>query len=154
MEITKNISALGPRFSKTFTTSLVCLIAAVLAWGGGDPWKSKPYQQWDANDVKKVLKRPRRSKVVQINASWKPTDTSGASGAGLCWNRRAGGGMKQGSSAAYKSIRYSVESAQSSGSELNGRRSQFRGSLDIVSDNSGGRISQFCDRRTSEGRRG
>ena len=99
MEITKNISALGPRLSKTFTASLVCLVAAVLAWGGGDPWKSKPYQQWDANDVKKVFSDSPWSKVVQINASWKPTDTGGASGAGPA-EPQSGGGMKQGSTAA------------------------------------------------------
>ncbi len=99
MELTKNISAFGPRFSKAFTASLVCLIAAVLAWGGGDPWKSKPYQQWDANDVKKVFSDSPWSKVVQIDATWKPSDTGGATGGGSV-EPQSGGGMKQGGSAA------------------------------------------------------
>jgi hypothetical protein len=99
MELTKNISAFVPRFSKAFTASFVCLIAAVLVWGGGDPWKSKPYQQWDANDVKKVFSDSPWSKVVQIDASWKPSETSGASGAGPA-EPQGGGAMRQGGSAA------------------------------------------------------
>jgi hypothetical protein len=111
MELTRNISAFVPRFSKTTAASLVCLIAAVLAWGGGDPWKSKPYQQWDANDVKKVFSDSPWSKVVQVNASWKPTDAGGTSGAGPA-EPQSGGGMKQGGSAANQSGAQSSQPSQ------------------------------------------
>ena len=47
MERRKHTSVLIPRFSAV-PGALACVILAALAWGGGDPWKAKPYQQWDA----------------------------------------------------------------------------------------------------------
>jgi hypothetical protein len=95
MGTTKNTSVFALRVSKAFAGSLVCLTAAVLAWGGGDPWKSKPYQQWDANDVKKVFSDSPWSKVVQTDATWKPNDATGASGTGPV-QPQAGGGIQPG----------------------------------------------------------
>jgi hypothetical protein len=95
MEITENTSVFALRVSKAFAGSFVCLTAAVLAWGGGDPWKSKPYQQWDANDVKKVFSDSPWSKVVQTDATWKPNDASGASDTGPV-QPQAGGGIQPG----------------------------------------------------------
>jgi hypothetical protein len=98
MERRENTSVLIPRFSKLLTGALACVILAALAWGGGDPWKTKPYQQWDANDIKKIFSDSPWCKIVQIDVSWKAPklaaataeDASGAGGA-----RTPGAGSNQ-----------------------------------------------------------
>ncbi len=52
-------------------TPLFLLALVALAWAGGDPWKVKPYQQWDANDIKKIFMDSPWCKTVQIDATWK-----------------------------------------------------------------------------------
>jgi hypothetical protein len=94
MELRKNISSSVPRFSKVFKASLACLILAALAWAGGEPWKAKPYQQWDASDVKRIFSDSPWSKVVQISASWKPTDSN--AGAAPAEPQSSGGGARTG----------------------------------------------------------
>jgi hypothetical protein len=62
---------------KTILVSSALLIAAALVFAGGDPWKSKPYQQWDAKDVQKILEDSPWSKVIQADATWRSgKDTS------------------------------------------------------------------------------
>jgi hypothetical protein len=48
---------------------VMVLAAAVLA--GNEPWKAKPYQQWDEKDVRKILGDSPWSKVIQVEANWK-----------------------------------------------------------------------------------
>lgn len=96
MEPEKSISSSVPQFSRLFTLLLVCLIVAVLAWAGGDPWKSKPYQQWDANDVKRVFTDSPWCKVVQIDASWKPAETSAGAAPAPAEPPTAGGAARMG----------------------------------------------------------
>src|ERR1700683_4410350 len=52
-------------------TSFFFLVCAPIACGGGDPWKVKPYQQWDANDIKKIFMDSPWCKTVQIDVTWK-----------------------------------------------------------------------------------
>ncbi len=78
MERRKHTSVLTPRFSKLFTGALAFVILAALAWGGGDPWKAKPYQQWDANDIKKIFNDSPWCKIVQIDVSWKASNLAAA----------------------------------------------------------------------------
>jgi hypothetical protein len=94
MELRKDISSSVPRFSKVVKAMLACLILSTLVRAGGDPWKAKPYQQWDANDVKKIFSDSPWSKVVQISATWKPGETSG--GAAPAEPQSSGGGAKTG----------------------------------------------------------
>ncbi len=94
MELNKDISLFVPRFSKVVKAMLACLILTTLVWAGGDPWKAKPYQQWDANDVKKIFSDSPWSKVVQISATWKPTETS--AGAAPAEPQSSGGGARTG----------------------------------------------------------
>ncbi|MFZ0519950.1 MAG: hypothetical protein WAL95_02940 [Candidatus Acidiferrales bacterium] len=94
MELRRDISSSVPQFSKVFKATLACLLLAALAWAGGDPWKSKPYQQWDANDVKKVFSDSPWSKVVQISATWKPAQSS--EGSAPAEPQSSGGSAKTG----------------------------------------------------------
>ncbi len=58
---------------KAILVSSAVLIAAALLFAGGDPWKSKPYQQWDEKDIKRILEDSPWSKIVQVDASWRNT---------------------------------------------------------------------------------
>jgi hypothetical protein len=55
---------------KTLLCSCIALAVAAVAWAGGDPWKSKPYQQWDAKDVRKVLDGSPWARSIQVEAPW------------------------------------------------------------------------------------
>jgi hypothetical protein len=50
--------------------SATIVLAAVVFAGNNDPWKSKPYQQWDDKDVRKILGDSPWSKVIQVDATW------------------------------------------------------------------------------------
>jgi hypothetical protein len=53
-------------------------IAAIAAavWAGGEPWKSKPYTQWDQKDVMAVLQTSPWAKVnLPLSGAWHPPDT-------------------------------------------------------------------------------
>lgn len=64
---------------KVLIASFVLGAAAALAWAGGDPWKSKPFSQWDEKDVRKILTDSPWSKIVQVPAAW----TTGGDSGGL-----------------------------------------------------------------------
>jgi hypothetical protein len=64
--------------------SFVLGIVAALAWAGGDPWKSKPFSQWDEKDVRKILNDSPWSKIIEVPAAWTTGgDSSGAAGPAL-----------------------------------------------------------------------
>jgi hypothetical protein len=48
----------------------VFVLIAGLAFAAGDPWKSKPFAQWDEKDVRKILTDSPWSRVVQVPAAW------------------------------------------------------------------------------------
>ncbi len=50
------------------TSLFACVL---LAWAGGDPWKDKPYQQWDQKDVNRILNDSPWAKVVRVDAPWR-----------------------------------------------------------------------------------
>lgn len=51
---------------------LLALAIAGLAFGANDAWKTKPYQQWDANDLKQVLWSSAWIKYTSVPVEWKP----------------------------------------------------------------------------------
>jgi hypothetical protein len=55
---------------KIFLCGSVALLLAAIVWAGDDPWKAKPYQQWDAKDVRKVLDASPWARNVQVAAPW------------------------------------------------------------------------------------
>jgi hypothetical protein len=63
----------------TMAGALVLVLAGLL-WGGGDPWKTKPVAEWDANDVRKVMNDSPWAKRVQVPAPWKSADSSAVPG--------------------------------------------------------------------------
>jgi len=56
---------------KAILSASVMLVLAVVVFAGNDPWKAKPYQQWDEKDVRKILGDSPWSKVIQVEATWK-----------------------------------------------------------------------------------
>jgi hypothetical protein len=50
---------------KAILSAAAILVAASLIWAAGDPWKSKPYQQWDSKDIQKIFNDSPWSKVLQ-----------------------------------------------------------------------------------------
>jgi hypothetical protein len=46
------------------------VVAAGLVYGSSDGWKTKPYQQWDQNDIKEVLTNSPWVKHTVVEATW------------------------------------------------------------------------------------
>jgi len=44
---------------------------AIVTWARGDPWKSKPYQQWDSKDISRIVNDSPWARVVHVDAPWK-----------------------------------------------------------------------------------
>jgi hypothetical protein len=62
---------------KHILSGMGVLLVALVAWAGGDPWKEKPYQQWDEKEVRRVLTDSPWAKLVRVNASWKGGSSEG-----------------------------------------------------------------------------
>jgi hypothetical protein len=67
---------------KIFLCGSVALLLAAMVWAGDDPWKAKPYQQWDAKDVRKVLDASPWARGVQVEAPWISGGDAGAADSG------------------------------------------------------------------------
>jgi hypothetical protein len=65
---------------KTIVCSLAGLALAALAWAGGDPWKVKPYQQWDQKDLSVIMQTSPWAKVnITLAGEWHPMGSEAAS---------------------------------------------------------------------------
>ena len=62
---------------KAILCGSVALLLAAVVWAGGEPWKTKPYQQWDAKDVRRVLDSSPWARAVDVDAPWKGGDAEG-----------------------------------------------------------------------------
>lgn len=49
---------------------------AGLVYGASDVWKTKPYQQWDQNDIREVLTNSPWVKHTQVDASWQKSQSN------------------------------------------------------------------------------
>ncbi|MGD0428476.1 MAG: hypothetical protein ABSC10_17330 [Candidatus Acidiferrales bacterium] len=67
---------------KILLSSCIALLVAAIVWAGGDPWKSKPYQQWDAKDIRKVLDSSPWARSIQVEAPWLNGDATGGADSG------------------------------------------------------------------------
>ena len=63
---------------KAIPSVVAILVAGSLLWASGDPWKSKPYQQWDSKDIQKIFNDSPWSKILQVGSSL--TSAKGNSG--------------------------------------------------------------------------
>ena len=59
---------------KIICSAATILVAASLIWAANDPWKSKPYDQWDDKDIQRIFNDSPWSKIVQI-ANSSPSDS-------------------------------------------------------------------------------
>jgi len=50
--------------------SLFLSLTAVATWAGSEPWKSKPYQEWDSKDIRKIVNDSPWAKIVHLEALW------------------------------------------------------------------------------------
>jgi len=76
-------------------------LLAGFARAGGDPWKSKPFGQWDEKDVRKILSDSPWARPVQVHAPWKMDDSTASLGQSANANQdrpmgTLGGGAKAG----------------------------------------------------------
>src|SRR5208282_1818643 len=78
---------------KAIIGSFAILAIAALAWASSDPWKDKPFQQWDEKDVQKVLSISPWSRMIQADAGF---DNSGSVPSGLPQGSSAGAGAAGG----------------------------------------------------------
>jgi len=68
---------------KLLTGAVAILVLAAIAWAG-DPWKSKPYAQWDDKDVQTVLQSSPWAKVnITAAGAWHPSDTTAITGGSM-----------------------------------------------------------------------
>ncbi len=59
------------RNSGRILTVMAIFALGALVWaGGGDPWNSKPYQQWDQKDIAKVMQASPWERTVQVDQTW------------------------------------------------------------------------------------
>lgn len=56
---------------KKILIGVVCLVCGGLAWASNEPWKSKPYQQWDKADLATVLYNSPWAKKIVVDVTWK-----------------------------------------------------------------------------------
>ncbi len=52
------------------------LICTALAWAASEPWKTKPYQQWDEKDIQQILADSPWVRTVSVEAGWKSSATT------------------------------------------------------------------------------
>jgi len=53
------------------------LILAGFAWASNEPWKTKPYQQWDKADLEVILNDSPWVKKVVVDVTWKRSPSTG-----------------------------------------------------------------------------
>ncbi|HJY85757.1 MAG TPA: hypothetical protein VKE24_02870 [Candidatus Acidoferrales bacterium] len=58
------------------TVALFAMLLATTTLYGGDPWKDKPYKQWDEKDVRRVLMDSPWAKEVRVDGSWRGAGVS------------------------------------------------------------------------------
>jgi hypothetical protein len=80
---------------------MAMIFVAGLAMAGGDPWKSKPFGQWDEKDVRRILSDSPWSRPVQVHAPWKMDNSTASLGQSTNANQEKpmgtlGGGAKAG----------------------------------------------------------
>jgi hypothetical protein len=84
------------------TIWLMLLAVAFVAAAGGDPWKSKPYQQWDSKDIHRILSDSPWARIVRVSAPWRGRKSAASQSPSQPSSQpppttASGGGMSRGS---------------------------------------------------------
>ncbi len=58
--------------TKSLLLFSVLVIFGSAVWAGGEPWKGKPYQQWDDKDIEHVFLDSPWSRTTTITRTWLP----------------------------------------------------------------------------------
>lgn len=74
-----NSTGMFPYNGRAMRIWLAVLALAFVAVAGGDPWKSKPYQQWDKKDIRRVLGDSPWARIVRVSAPWRSRKPEAAS---------------------------------------------------------------------------
>jgi hypothetical protein len=67
---------------KKILAGAAVLISVGLAWASNDPWKTKPYQQWDQHDLDQIFNNSPWGKRLIVAANWKPAQFQGTNQSG------------------------------------------------------------------------
>jgi len=59
------------RIGHAAVAALVVMAVGALAWAGGDPWKVKPFEQWNEKDIRQILHDSPWAKVEYVPVEWK-----------------------------------------------------------------------------------
>lgn len=51
---------------------LALILSGSYAWASNEPWKSKPYQQWDDKDLQRIFTDSPWARMIVITRSWLP----------------------------------------------------------------------------------
>jgi hypothetical protein len=66
--------------SKRLIAAIGIAVIGISAWASGDPWKDKPYQEWTAKDVQRILNDSPWAHVIAVNVTWNNKPASGNAG--------------------------------------------------------------------------
>lgn len=61
------------RFGHAAVAALLMMVIGALAWAGGDPWKTKPFEQWTRNDVNQILHDSPWTQTQYVPEEWNTT---------------------------------------------------------------------------------
>ena len=59
-------------FAKSLLIFSVLMLFVAAVWAGSEPWKGKPYQQWDHKDIERVFLDSPWSRTTTITRTWLP----------------------------------------------------------------------------------
>lgn len=63
---------------KKILAGVAFLVVTGLVWASNEPWKTKPYQQWDKADLAVILNDSPWVKKVVVDVNWKRNPSSGS----------------------------------------------------------------------------
>jgi len=62
-------------FAQSLLVFSVVMLFSAAVWAGSEPWKGKPYQQWDDKDIERVFLDSPWSRTTAITRTWLPVSS-------------------------------------------------------------------------------
>jgi hypothetical protein len=63
---------MDPSLKKSIALLGCILLLATIAWAKDEPWKGKPYEQWDKRDLERIFTDSPWSRVATVTRTWLP----------------------------------------------------------------------------------